>query len=114
MISGGTSVKPNSIPKALARLVRMRAALGDLLTGPDLRLGPLYLLAICIGTWSLGWLAGELLLVACMMLTLMINGFDLYPYASLALAGNAAMRFLAGSMVVTIITNTRRAYLREW
>ena len=128
MISGGTSVKPNSIPKALDRLVRMRAALawmivllaldltalGDLLTGPDLWLGPLYLLAICIGTWSLGWLAGELLLVACMMLTLMINGFALYPYATLAIAGNAAMRFLAGSMVVTIIAGARRAYLREW
>jgi diguanylate cyclase (GGDEF)-like protein len=128
MISGGRQIRSPSVTRALDRRVRMRpahawmivllaldlTAIGDLVSGTDLWLGPLYLLAICLGTWSLGWFVGEGLLLACMVLTFTINGGALYPYDAMAVAGNAAMRFLAGSMVITMIAGARRAYLRVW
>nr|WP_166180969.1 GGDEF domain-containing protein [Altererythrobacter segetis] len=90
------------------------AAFLDLVTGPDLWFGPAYLLVICIAAWSLGWRAGQLIGVGCMVLTLALNGFNLYPYAAAAFAWNFGMRFVAISTVVAVMAGARRAYLREW
>ena len=117
-----------AVPRALAWLLRLRpaqvwllvllclafAALGDLATGPDLWFGPVYLSVICLAAWGLGWRAGQAIGVAIMVLTLVINGFSLYPYGVAAFAANLAMRFAAISIVVAVVGAARRAYLREW
>jgi diguanylate cyclase (GGDEF)-like protein len=90
------------------------AALADLSTGPDLWFGPVYLLVICIATWSLGWRAGQLTGVGCMGLTFAINGANLYPHAGADIAANLGMRFVAVSLIVVVIAGARRAYVREW
>ena len=116
------------VPRFFDRLVRLRpahawllllfavdvAAMLDLLTGPDLWLGPVYLLVVCIATWSLGWKGGQLVGIACMGLTFAINGLALYPYGEAEFAWNLAMRFAAISILVVVIAGVRRAYVREW
>lgn len=116
------------VPRFFDRLVRLRpahawlllllavdvAAMFDLLTGPDLWFGPVYLLVVCIAAWSLGWKAGQLVGIVCMGLTFAINGLALYPYGEAEFAWNLAMRFVAISIVVVVIAGVRRAYVREW
>ena len=120
--------KAHPVPRLFDRLVRLRpahawllllfardiAAMVDLLMGPDLWFGPVYLLVICIAAWSLGWKAGQLVGIACMGLTFAINGLALYPYGEAEFAWNLAMRFGAVSIVVVVIAGVRRAYVREW
>jgi diguanylate cyclase (GGDEF)-like protein len=117
-----------AVPRIFDRLVRLRpaqawllillfadlTALIDVLTGPDLWVGPGYLLVMCVAAWSLGWRAGQLTGVACMGLTFAINGVSLYPYGDADLAWNLAMRFGAISIVIAIVAGVRRAYVREW
>lgn len=90
------------------------AAIGDLLTGPDLWFGPVYLLVLSIATWSLGWRAGQSMGIGCMALTFALNGDGLYPYSGTGLVWNIGLRFAAISLVVAMIAGARRAYLREW
>ena len=120
--------KARAVPRIFHGLVRLRpaqawvlilfcidlAALIDFLTGPDIWFGPGYLLVICVAAWSLGWRAGQLTGIACMVLTFAINGVSLYPYGGAELIWNLAMRFAAISIVVAIVAGVRRAYLREW
>lgn len=128
MTSGGRQIRPASVPRVLDRLVRLRAphawmlallladltAIADLVSGPELWLGPAYLFVMCVATWSLGWIGGQTMGVGCMMLTFAVNGPSLYPYGGSELAGNLAMRFFAISVVIAVIAGARRAYLREW
>lgn len=118
----------SEVPRAFDRLLRLRpiqawalillcmdvAALGDLLTGPDLWFGPVYLSVICLASWSLGWRAGLATGVACMLLAFAINGIHLYPYGGADLIANMGMRFVAVSIVVAMVAGVRRAYVREW
>src|SRR4051794_22187143 len=120
--------EPVNIPRVFGRLVRLRpveawllilfcvdlVALGDVVTGPELWLGPVYLLVICLAGWTLGWRAGEATGIGCMLLTFAINGVALYPYGPIELAWNFAMRFVAVSVVVAVIAGARRTYVREW
>ena len=117
-----------SVSRIFGRLVRMRqvrawlmillctdaVALVDLLTGPDLWLGPVYLLVICLATWSLGWPAGQATGLACMGISLAINGFSLYPYDETEFALNFLMRVGAVSAVIAAIAGARCAFVREW
>jgi len=128
MTCNAVQIEPAGVPKMLDRLVRMRrahawllallsvdlAALGDLVSGPGLWFGPIYLFVICLATWSLGWRAGQGLGIACMGLTFAINGLSLYPYGGAQFAWNLAMRFTAVSVIIAIIAGVRRAYVREW
>jgi diguanylate cyclase (GGDEF)-like protein len=116
------------VPLALEWLVRLRpahawllivlcvdlAALGDVVSGPHVWLGPVYLVVICLAAWCLGWRAGHLTGLSCMALTFAINGVTLYPYGSFDLAWNFAMRFAAVSMIIAVVAGSRRAYIREW
>jgi diguanylate cyclase (GGDEF)-like protein len=117
-----------SIVEVFDRLVRLRpvqawtllllctdmAALGDVMTGPNLWFGPVYLIVICLAAWSLGWAGGQLAGLLCMTLTFALNGFSLYPYGATELASNFATRFVAMSLIVAIIAGARRTYVREW
>jgi diguanylate cyclase (GGDEF)-like protein len=120
--------RPVTVPRILDRLVRLPAArawvavllcadlaaLGDLVTGPELWFGPFYLFVICLATWSLGWKAGQAAGIGCMALTFAVNGVVLYPYGAVDLAWNLVARVVAISVVVAVIAGIRRAYLREW
>jgi diguanylate cyclase (GGDEF)-like protein len=120
--------KARPVPRLFDRLVRLQpaqvwllvlfavdvAVMLDLLTGPDVWFGPVYLLVICVTTWSLGWKAGQLVGTACMGLTFAINGLSLYPYGNAEFVWNLVMRFGAISVVVAVIAAVRRAYVREW
>lgn len=120
--------KARAVPRIFDRLVRLRpvqawllivlsadlVALLDLLTGPDLWLGPAYLIVICVAAWSLGWRAGQLTGIACMGITFAINGLSLYPYGDADFAWNLALRFAAASVIIAIVAGVRRAYVREW
>jgi diguanylate cyclase (GGDEF)-like protein len=120
--------KERPVPQIFHRLVRLRpaqawllvlfctdaVALADLLTGPDLWFGPVYLLVMCVAAWTLGWRAGQSVGMACMALTFAINGFSLYPYGDTNLIWNLGMRFTAVSIVIAVISGMRRAYVREW
>jgi diguanylate cyclase (GGDEF)-like protein len=90
------------------------AILGDLLTGPDVWFGPVYLLIICLATWCLGWPAGQALGLGCVVATLAINGAALYQSGSTDFMSNLALRFVAISTVIAVIAGSRRAYIREW
>lgn len=128
MTYGTAQIRTAKVPRTLDRLVRIRpalawllvllcvdlAAIGDLVTGPDLWFGPVYLAVICLATWSLGWAGGQAVGVGCMLLTLAINGRALYPYGASDFGYNLAMRLLAVSIVIVIIAGVRRAYVREW
>ena len=89
-------------------------AIGDLLSGPELWFGPIYLLVISLATWAFGWRAGQAVGVGCMALTFALNGASLYPYTGVALVWNAVVRFAAMSLVVMMIAGARGVYLREW
>jgi diguanylate cyclase (GGDEF)-like protein len=124
------SAPPNlhKIPRIFGQLVWMRqahawllvlfcadaVAVIDLLTGPDLWLGPVYLLVICVAAWSLGWVRGQVTGIACMAIALAINGLRLYPYGDIEFAVNLLMRFGALSIVVAAISGARWAFVREW
>jgi diguanylate cyclase (GGDEF)-like protein len=118
----------NAVERAFGRMVRLRpakawivvlsciaaAAVGDSLTGRDLWFGPVYLLVICIATWSLGWREGQVTGIACMVLTFALNGLSLYPHGVANFGWNLGLRFVAVSIVVVVIAGARRAYVREW
>lgn len=117
-----------NLPLPLNWLVRLRpahswllvllctdlAALGDAVTGPEIWFGPVYLFAMCLATWCLGWRAGLVTGVASMMLGFAINGVTLYPYGSADLAWNLVVRFVALTIVIAVVAGARRAYIREW
>ena len=113
----------STVPRVFDRLARLQpaqawllvlfsldvAALIDLVTGPDLWCGPIYLLVVCIAAWSLGWKAGQLTGIGCMGITLAINGLGLYPYGDTDFAWNLLLRFGALSILVAVIAGIRRA-----
>lgn len=120
--------KIRTVPRIFDRLVRLPQAQAwllvlfcadavtviDRLSGPIVWLGPLYLLVICIAAWSLGWIAGQVTGIACMIITFAINGLSLYPYGDIGLAWNFLTRFFAISIVIAAIAGARWAYVREW
>jgi len=121
-------LKERTVPQILDRMVRLRparawlvililtvpVALVDLVTGPDIWFGPVYLLVMCVVAWMRGWKAGQAFGIACMALTFSINGSSLYPYGDTDILWNLGMRFCALSIVIAAISGMRGAYIREW
>lgn len=92
----------------------LAGGLADYVTGPEIWVGPVYLLCICIATWLLGRRQGLLLGAVALCMTLAINGFTAYPLGAVAVAWNMAMRLVALGMMVFLVGAVRRAYEREW
>lgn len=90
------------------------AAIGDLLTGKDIWFGPIYLFILCMATWLLGWVIGHGIGIFCMLLSFVINGAVLYPYATSVFSLDLMLRFIAMSIVLSAIAAVRGAYMREW
>ena len=86
----------------------------DLVTGPNIWFGPVYLLIICLPAWSLGWTAGIATGFACMGVAILVNGVVAYPLGQLAIAWNLAMRILPVAIIVTLVGSMRRSSDREW
>lgn len=88
-------------------------SLVDMITGPDAWFGPVYLLVICLSTWTLGWRAGVSTGFACVALGILVNGLNIYPVGPVAFTWNLVMRVLAVAMIVVLIGSVRRSYDRE-
>ncbi|MBL0767288.1 GGDEF domain-containing protein [Sphingopyxis sp. DHUNG17] len=99
---------------ALVALLTAFAAVGDLVSGKDIWFGPVYLFVLCVATWLLGWAVGHGVGIFCMILTFIINGASLYPYATSAFSLDLVMRFVAMSIILSAIAAVRGAYMREW
>ena len=89
-------------------------ALADNATGQDLWFGPLYLVAIGLAAWSLGWLEAVGVGLACFAMTLGANGLSLYPYGTIAALWNLGMRIAAVLTFIGLLDHARKSYAREW
>lgn len=98
----------------LTLLIVAAAAFADLVTGPNIWLGPVYLLIICLPAWTLGMGPGVAVGFACLGLGMLINGAAVYPLGEVAIAWNVAMRILPIATIVTLVGSMRRSYDREW
>lgn len=90
------------------------AGLADFATGDALWFGPIYLLIICVPAWTLGWREAALTSAACLAVSLAANGLDAYPLGRTAIAWNMAMRILALTIIIVLMSGTRRSHDREW
>lgn len=103
---------------AQARTVTAAAVLvvglADGATGNTLWFGPIYLLVVCMPAWTLGWREAALTSAACVGVSLAANGLDAYPLGHTAIAWNMAMRILAVTIIIVLMSGTRRSHDREW
>jgi len=90
------------------------AGLADCATGDALWFGPIYLLIICLPAWTLGWREAALTSVACVAVSLAANGLEAYPLGHTAIAWNLIMRVLAVTIIIVLMSGTRRSHDREW
>ncbi|MEG3087901.1 GGDEF domain-containing protein [Sphingomonas sp. PB4P5] len=90
------------------------AGLADRATGNTLWFGPIYLLIVCLPAWTLGWREAALTSVACVAVSLAVNGSEAYPLGHTAFAWNMAMRILAVTIIIVLMSGTRRSHDREW
>lgn len=90
------------------------AGLADFATGDALWFGPIYLLIICIPAWTLSWREAALTSAACVAVSLAANGLEAYPLGRTAIAWNMVMRILALTIIIVLMSGTRRSHDREW
>ncbi len=88
--------------------------LADGATGNALWFGPIYLLIVCMPAWTLGWREAALTSAACVAVSLAANGLEAYPLGQTAIAWNMAMRILAVTIIIVLMSGTRRSHDREW
>ena len=88
--------------------------LADGATGNALWFGPIYLLIVCLPAWTLGWREAALTSAACVAVSLAANGLEAYPLGQTAIAWNMAMRILAVTIIIVLMSGTRRSHDREW
>jgi diguanylate cyclase (GGDEF)-like protein len=86
----------------------------DIVTGPEIWLGPLYLLCIALSAWTIGWREAVGLGFACLAITGSANGFNLYPHGTASALWNLAMRAGAVLMFIGLLNFARNSYYREW
>ena len=86
----------------------------DRLSGPDVWLGPAYLIIIGVTAWCLGWREAVAVALTALAATLTVNGFALYPYAGVASAWNIVMRIVAVLIAIGMLHTVRAMYTREW
>jgi diguanylate cyclase (GGDEF)-like protein len=106
--------RPSAHSWIIILLVADLAAIGDLVTGPGVWFGPVYLAVICLAAWCRGWRAGLMTGIGCMTLTLLINGATLYPFFQSDWATNLVARFAAISVIIAVVSGSRSVYIREW
>jgi diguanylate cyclase (GGDEF)-like protein len=90
------------------------AGLADCTTGNALWFGPIYLLIVCMPAWTLGWREAALTSAACVAVSLAANGLEAYPLGHTAILWNMAMRILAVTIIIVLMSGTRRSHDREW
>jgi diguanylate cyclase (GGDEF)-like protein len=105
---------PRHRAAALAILALALAGLGDWATGTQAWFGPIYLVVIAAGAWTLGTRAGVAIGLGCMATSIAANGVHLYPFGAALVAWNYAMRTVAVITIVALIGSIRRAHDREW
>lgn len=88
--------------------------IADHMTPREAWFGPAYLLIICVATWTLGWREAVAAALACMSLGFSANGLSLYPFGTVAVVWNLAMRSVAVLMIIGLLHHVRRSYVREW
>jgi diguanylate cyclase (GGDEF)-like protein len=107
-----------ALSRAQARTVTAAAVvvagLADGATGDALWFGPIYLLIVCMPAWTLGWREAALTSAACVTVSLAANGLEAYPLGHTAIAWNMAMRILAVTIILVLMSATRRSHDREW
>jgi diguanylate cyclase (GGDEF)-like protein len=107
-----------ALSRAQARTVTVAsvviAGLADYATGDALWFGPIYLLIICMPASTLGWREAALTSAACVAVSLAANGLEAYPLGQTAIAWNMAMRILAVTIIIVLMSGTRRSHDREW
>jgi hypothetical protein len=107
-----------ALSRAQARTVTAAAVvvagLADYASGDALWSGPIYLLIICMSAWTLGWREAALASAACVAVSLAANGLEAYPLGHTAIAWNMAMRTLAVTIIIVLMSGTRRSHDREW
>jgi diguanylate cyclase (GGDEF)-like protein len=89
------------------------AGAADVVTGPDVWLGPIYLIIICLPAWALGVRAAILVATACVIMFLAINGGSMFPLGPVAFTWNLATRILVVSLLIMLMVGLRRSYERE-
>lgn len=99
---------------AIVALILVVTGLLDRSTASEAWWGPMYLLVICLATWTLGGTGGFAIGFACAGIATLANGIDLYPAGPVAFIWNLAMRVLAVAIIVVLIGSARRSYDREW
>ena len=113
LIEAGVHLPPRRVA-VLTVLALIVTGAVDALTGPVIWLGPLYILIICVPTWSLGERAGFVTGMACMAIGLSANGTHLFPTGALAAMWNMGMRVLTVAIIVMLVAGFRRSFDREW
>ena len=76
--------------------------------------GPVYLLLIGFAGWTLGWREAFGVGMACMAITISVNGLTLYPYGTAAAVWNLAMRFVIVTLAIGLLETVRRSYSMQW
>lgn len=90
------------------------AGVADSATGDALWFGPIYLLIVCMPAWTLGWREAALTSAACVAVSLAANGLHAYPLGQTAIAWNMAMRILAVTIIIVLMSGMRRSHDHEW
>ncbi len=86
----------------------------DWATGALAWCGPLYLVAICLPTWTLGTRAGLVAGIFCAALSYLINKSGMSPEFGLVSWWNMAMRAFGVMFVIFFVGGFRRSLDREW
>ncbi|OCC22563.1 hypothetical protein MB02_16250 [Croceicoccus estronivorus] len=88
--------------------------LADAISGYAIWFGPLYLMIIGFAAWSLGWREAVGVGLSCLGITLVVNGFSIYPYGTAHAYWNLAIRILAVLVIIGILDSARKLCENEW
>jgi len=113
LIAWATRISPR-MTWTITLLAILAVGMVDYVTDPVIWFGPIYLLIVCLPTWTLGPRAGYAAGLICMATSLIANGISDYPISHVGLAWNLAMRVLSVCIIVALVGGFRRSYNREW
>lgn len=89
-------------------------ATADALTGTQAWFGPIYLVLIGIAAVSIGGRQAVALGFGYLAVSFALNGAMLYPFGTVAMAWNVAMRVLAVSFIIALLVRLRRSHAKQW
>lgn len=90
------------------------AALADATTGTQIWFGPVYLVLIGFAALTLGGRQAAVLGLSYFALSLGLNGAALYPFGTVAMAWNIAMRIVAVGFIIALLVTLRRSHAQQW